>query len=122
MLNSLVVALMLQTSQAKAPTIFDYIYCVTDASERLEPSGEPVADVVNAALFECRPLEGRAQPGSIIATLSQEQQESLQEQLRKTVGDGARKRLIGLRACRNTAGCNPASVPPAFDNLPPRRP
>lgn len=121
MLVSLFAALIVQAAPAKAPSIFDYIYCVTDASERLEPSGEPVSDIVDAALLECRPLEGRAEPGSVIASLSMEQQESLQEQLRTTIGGGARKRLIGLRACRNTAGCSPASVPPAFDNLPPRR-
>lgn len=121
MITALTIAAALQAQPAERHSIFDFIYCVSDAAERLDPSGEPVSVVVDAALVECRPMEAKPAPGSPLASLTLEQQQNILRQMRETVGEGVRKRLVALRACRNTPDCDAASVAPAFDDLPARR-
>lgn len=118
MLASLIFVVALQA--APAPSVFEYIYCVSDAAERLDASGEPVATVVDAASAQCRHLDRAPQPGSVIASLPIEKQQELMAEFRAMVATRMTNRLVGVRACRNTSGCDIATVPPAFENLPPR--
>jgi len=103
------------------PSLEDYIYCVSDAAERLDPSREPVNIVVDAAGAECRHLQrSTAAPGSVLASLPNEKYQELMSEFREMVGRNVSRRLVALRACRNTVGCDVTSVAPAFADLTPR--
>lgn len=108
-------------NSAPTPSLYDYIYCVSDAAERLDPSGEPVTVVVDAAGSECRHLQrGPAAAGSVLANLPDAKYQELMGEFRAMVASNVSRRLVGLRACRNTRECDVLSVPPAFNDLPPR--
>lgn len=107
--------------QATGGSISDYVHCVSDTAERFDASGEPVTVVVQAAQAACRHLQSdTAAAGSQLAQLPPERFQALMAEFRDTVGTRVLARLVALRACRNTSGCQLGSVPPAFEDLPPR--
>lgn len=109
-LISLAVAAALQTPPAPVEAPDRYPNCLWDTVDRLEPSGEPAQVVVDAAFTACRSLEIRARPGSRLASLSPEGQETVLATLRSLAAEDLILRVTRIRACRNTRGCDVASI------------
>lgn len=114
MILALSLALMIQTQPASSS---EFLPCVAEAADRLEASGEPVSVVAEAAISECRP---KIRSWSQDSLLTREQHATVTQGLRDIAGENIRRRLVAVRACRNTAGCDVSTVAPAFRERQPR--
>ena len=85
--------------------------CLKAVSLILERSGESASDVASATVEACVAAEMRPQPGSLAASMSPDDQIKLLNMQRELSAGQVRLRVVRLRACRKTIGCEIESVP-----------
>jgi hypothetical protein len=83
--------------------------CLRIEAIRLERSGENSSDVADAVITACVQFEDPPSSDAF-KRLPLATQERALRGLREVTRDAVRLRVVRIRACRNTTGCNPGEL------------
>lgn len=110
-MQAALIALTVTAAFATAAPDQKHTDCLRSVATALEVSGEAASDVASATINACIPAEAYSKLGSVGASMTSQDRQEITRALRQAFEVWTLERVVRLRACRKTKGCEISTLP-----------